>query len=264
MYKTKVNMDNNVFSKRIEWIDIAKGIAMLCIIAGHLGVDSINRVVFTFHIPIFLLLSGYFIDQKMEFKDYAIKKIKWLIIPYIFTSLCLIIAKIPVDFFKGEEHRILADMLTVFVQAVYGSGSNSNKTIGGIHQIGAIWFLLALLWALLVVKLVIEKRKGYIIIAIIAFISYISSKYVWLPWDVQAGGTASIFVYTGAYLKKLNYHCTQKGWLIILGALILAAEYILGIKKILIYSILHPLVSSFFNAKSLYNSNLHNNTPFML
>lgn len=41
-------------------------------------------------------------------------------------------------------------------------------------------------------------------------------------------------------------------------------EIVFGIGKILLYSILHLLVSSFFNAKSLYNSNLHNNTPFML
>ena len=34
--------------RRIKWIDIAKGICMLSVIAGHLGVKEINNVVFFF------------------------------------------------------------------------------------------------------------------------------------------------------------------------------------------------------------------------
>ncbi len=37
--------------ERIKYIDIARGIAMLCIVLGHLGNSQINRVVFTFHVP---------------------------------------------------------------------------------------------------------------------------------------------------------------------------------------------------------------------
>ena len=44
---------------RIEWIDFAKGIAMLCVILGHLGSDLANRVVFGFHLTVFFLLGGY-------------------------------------------------------------------------------------------------------------------------------------------------------------------------------------------------------------
>ena len=34
--------------KRIVSIDIARGIAILCIILGHLGIRQINRIVFMF------------------------------------------------------------------------------------------------------------------------------------------------------------------------------------------------------------------------
>ena len=33
-------------NKRLQYIDIAKGIAMICIILGHMGNANINRVVF--------------------------------------------------------------------------------------------------------------------------------------------------------------------------------------------------------------------------
>jgi fucose 4-O-acetylase-like acetyltransferase len=37
----------------IEWIDIAKGIAILCVIAGHLGDININHIVYGFHLTVF-------------------------------------------------------------------------------------------------------------------------------------------------------------------------------------------------------------------
>ena len=46
-------------TKRLTYIDIARGIAIICIVLGHLGNNTINRVVFTFHVPIFFFITGY-------------------------------------------------------------------------------------------------------------------------------------------------------------------------------------------------------------
>lgn len=54
--------------KRIVSIDIARGIAILCIILGHLGIRQINRIVFTFHVPIFFFITGYFIHPGISGK----------------------------------------------------------------------------------------------------------------------------------------------------------------------------------------------------
>lgn len=78
--------EGSMEAKRIEYIDTAKGIAMLCIVAGHLGVDSVNRIVFSFHVPIFFIISGYFLHDKDGFiRKRAIQLLK----PYLFTSLVL-------------------------------------------------------------------------------------------------------------------------------------------------------------------------------
>lgn len=60
---------------RLQYIDIAKGIAMICIILGHLGNANINRIVFTFHVPIFFFITGYFTNSKRDLNDF-IKKSK--------------------------------------------------------------------------------------------------------------------------------------------------------------------------------------------
>ena len=57
-------------STRLQYIDIAKGIAMICIILGHLGNASINRIVFTFHVPIFFFITGYFTNKKLACSIY--------------------------------------------------------------------------------------------------------------------------------------------------------------------------------------------------
>lgn len=49
--------------KRIEWIDIAKGTAILAVVIGHtLGPYNgqfFGSLIFAFHMPIFFMLSGY-------------------------------------------------------------------------------------------------------------------------------------------------------------------------------------------------------------
>lgn len=45
---------------REKYIDIAKGFSMLSIIAGHIGSPVIDGFVYTYHVPLFLFVSGLF------------------------------------------------------------------------------------------------------------------------------------------------------------------------------------------------------------
>ncbi len=68
---------------RIEWIDTAKGIGLLCVILGHLHIPYLSAWIYTFHIPLFFFLSGcVFNGQKYSFKEYFIRRFKSLIVPY--------------------------------------------------------------------------------------------------------------------------------------------------------------------------------------
>ncbi len=42
--------------RRIEWIDIAKGIAILAMVAGHVSLlpwEPVRKLIFSFHMPLF-------------------------------------------------------------------------------------------------------------------------------------------------------------------------------------------------------------------
>ena len=44
--------------KRIDEFDIAKGIAIIAMIIGHLGMKHINMIVYAFHMPLFFIGKG--------------------------------------------------------------------------------------------------------------------------------------------------------------------------------------------------------------
>ena len=63
---------------------------MLCIIAGHFGIASANRFVYTFHVPLFFLLSGYFLSTKTDFLPFMKQKARQLLIPYYVTGIVIL------------------------------------------------------------------------------------------------------------------------------------------------------------------------------
>ena len=47
-------------SSRIDWVDLAKGIAILLVILGHtVKVPIIRAAIFSFHMLLFFILSGF-------------------------------------------------------------------------------------------------------------------------------------------------------------------------------------------------------------
>lgn len=75
------------YEKRILWIDVARGIAILLVVLGHcIGNlnDSGNRFILSFHMPLFFFLSGMCISDKIiPLKEYLMKKLRTLLVPQL-------------------------------------------------------------------------------------------------------------------------------------------------------------------------------------
>lgn len=188
---------------RIDYLDIAKGFAMICIVMGHLGIDRLNSFVYTFHVPIFFLISGYFLTDKLSVPAFVKKKARQLLIPYAVTSFFIIAGVTLRDVIetKGFEN-VVYNVKTWTIAALYGSGTIEYQEPFYIKQIGAIWFLLALFFALIIVRFSMNWRYGFIGVAVLAYVGYKTTTMVWLPWSVQAGMTAAVFVYIGFMAGK--------------------------------------------------------------
>lgn len=76
-------------------IDILKGIGIILVVLGHSGCpDLVRQYIYTFHMPLFFLASGYFFSEKNldEKKSFFIKKVKGIYVPFLIASLsCLLL-----------------------------------------------------------------------------------------------------------------------------------------------------------------------------
>lgn len=86
---------------RKNWIDWCKAFALYLVVLGHFSpVDNLTLWLYTFHIPLFFIISGYLCSKKeMSFKATLAHNAKILLIPYAFfvsLSWCieLIISKL--------------------------------------------------------------------------------------------------------------------------------------------------------------------------
>ncbi len=182
-------------SKRLEFVDIAKGIGMLCVIAGHLSIREVNSVIFTFHMPLFFLISGWFFRPARNWKEGLAKRAKRLLAPYLLCSVACAFGAGVERIIEGrldESWNAVADM---FLTTLYGSGSLKSPVIG-IPSFGAIWFLLGLFWALTIYDGIVGKRWTTPVVLALFFVG-VATRDWWLPFSIQAGMCVLLFVHIG-------------------------------------------------------------------
>lgn len=201
-------MENIKKVSRDSAIDIAKAIGILLMILGHCTVPwSVRKFISSFHMPIFLIFSGYF------FKDQDItttisKGFNQLIKPYLITSFFLVLLHI-VSQDYSEALKLVGG---VFLGA--GDGHFLHHSI---PIIGPIWFLLALFWCKIFYGLLYKKTKHYFLIAFfISTTSFIFGRYVsGLPLGILYGGCSLVFYSMGHMLKQKGTLLENKFFLLI-------------------------------------------------
>jgi polysaccharide biosynthesis protein PslL len=108
-------------SKRIEFIDIAKGIGILLVVFGHNQIKTIlpapTAFIYTFHMLLFFLLSGMFFRADMSFWDLILRRFRTLLQPYIVTILLIYSV---VFFFSNVQ---LSTITRHLAKAAYASGN---------------------------------------------------------------------------------------------------------------------------------------------
>ena len=143
-------------SKRIEYLDIARGIGILLVVLGHNDFEAISlfihQVIYSFHIPLFFFLSGYFIHTSISFFDFFKKRFNSLLKPYFFTIFLIYFTSI------SFEKMGFNMAITRIVKSLYGTG----------HYIDwvQLWFLPELfvvsLYAFLFITLVSKLQSRWI------------------------------------------------------------------------------------------------------
>lgn len=193
---------------RLNYIDIAKGIGILMVIVGHCGSlpSPITKAIFSVHMPLFFILSGYFYNPKpnMDKKIFIKKSAKSLLVPYALTCVFVIALRI-IRTIIAKGDVFYTCKLWLFA-SLYGSGTIVPDFFSehGIPMriIGAIWFLLALFFGRIFLMYILESKiNPFFLAVVVSYIGYATTDWFWLPFSFQAGLNCVIFLYIGYYIK---------------------------------------------------------------
>lgn len=192
-----------MITKRIEWIDISKGIGAILVIIGHcvyIG-GYVHNWIFSFHMQLFFIISGLFFTQS-PFLSCVKKKYKQLIVPYMVFCLIGFALSILIPQWRGFSYKdILRDIYFGYPNTV---------------NVSSVWFLICLFFTFLMFDLVLmvqEKTKifGWLLFIGIIVFGFSLGRFSDLidlfpasrmPFDIDSACVAILFLGIGYYSKK--------------------------------------------------------------
>lgn len=223
------SISDQEIKRRIEYIDVAKALAIIAVIAGHTairflglgtGAQFIYALAFTFHLPVFFVTSGYFIHVDRRY-DLA-REIRALVVPYTVSSILIVTVLCASNLFlhdMGSAKQLFKDWLSA---SVYGAGDipSAELAVWPLRvRIGGTWFLLALFWARMIAVKLFKTKRPALFAMLCFFLGLLSAHVVFLPFDSQSGLCAVPFVMLGTYANKRGWFTKKIGAKFVIPAL---------------------------------------------
>ena len=135
---------NNIYS-------IMKGLAIMGVVAGHLGINKIDLFVNYWHLPVFFFVSGYFLKDKYinDGKKYVSSRFKRLIIPFFFyASTAIILHNFLINWGIIDGIKFVGNDYWVEIKRMLLLSSN-EQLIGAMWFLPALFFISCIGWSLL-------------------------------------------------------------------------------------------------------------------
>lgn len=191
--------------KRFRWLDIAKGMAILCTIIGHtVSNGHLRNFIFSFHMPLFFVAAGYTIRPipSEELAKATWKDFKRLYIPVFVMREISFLVEIS---FKKEE--VLYSLWDNMRRILWGNG-NDYTMPGGfpVYGVGVLWFLIALFWCKLAYRICLNKVKNYRPI----FLLFLTVACMWEGQEVRLPQCLDL-IPVGMLFMEEGYQLRQSG-----------------------------------------------------
>lgn len=193
---------------RIEWIDTAKGLGMILVIAGHTFALKYSGFLYSFHMPLFFLLSGlvYNSDKYLSFGLLVKKKTKQVLWPWLVCYLISLSVSLMIPVWRDA-----LSLKQIMIELYTTNSNNVNNS--------SIWYLICLYMTFLLMFLVhkmlgkLDRSKvavillltGVVLLWIKSFLKIISPTLHLiedrLPLKLDSSMIAVIFMYVGFRYK---------------------------------------------------------------
>ncbi len=187
---------------RIDYFDIAKGIAILAVVLGHMGWSAVNPFIYSFHMPLFFMISGYFISEKTQGWALIRRKARQLLLPYYMVALLFIILSAGLMLLQDGYLPAKGVVKRELISYIYANTFYCSNW--GIKPMAGIWFF----WALFVASIIVSfiknwaVDKSFFFLGVLAVAGYLASPRIALPFCFDLAAVGAFFVYLGYVAKK--------------------------------------------------------------
>ena len=170
---------------RVAWIDVMKGICMVCVVISHsFPPTAIIRIYSPFFFFFFFFCSGYTFGTKSTFKEFFLSRIKSLIVPLVILSIINGVVGVVFKSTPFEER-----LLGIVLQQANGYES--------------LWFIACLFTSELIFYLILRVSKTinscFILCHLVGIVGFFYIRYVSfsLPWQLELACISVIFLSWG-------------------------------------------------------------------
>jgi len=178
-----------MIKQKIDWIDNLKAIGILAVILGHIA-SPLGQFIFSWHMPMFFMIAGFFIKFDLILKDFIIKDFKRLMIPYfIFALIALVMETIKRVALHRDTLDYIYELKGIFLWMDMTSLINTYAFV--------LWFLPALFFARLMLFSVYKYLDNALFQILIVILLFSGSFFVNLPFGLDNGMNALLFLYIG-------------------------------------------------------------------
>ena len=186
--------------ERVQLVDLAKGLGMILVIIGHSGIPiKLQWWIWSFHMPLFFIISGFLYNHNLNISFIGIltKKTKSLLVPYLYFTLIILV--------------LLSIIKPIFILNILKDGW------GGI----ALWFIPVLFVTECLFFFSIKYLNSYLLIAVTVLCSllgyYFGKKNIHAPYQMDVVLMALFFYGSGFILKKgINLLRNKGGFILFL------------------------------------------------
>ena len=182
---------NSVQQQRVAFIDIAKGLGIIWVLIGHtpnLPIPYYGTIAFSFHMPLFFILSGMCFKRREQQLCFA-NSFKRLVFPYLFTILLFLAFNFILKYYNECKQWIWGGVHGLLFPVRYG-----------------LWFYAALFWGKILLNDLIKFSPiiCFIISVLLAYLGIYTFPIFTLPYGIQNGCIALLFLYIGVFAKQYN------------------------------------------------------------
>lgn len=197
-------------ASRIYWVDAAKALGLFLVFWGHILYGGspiasvINRAIYSFHMPMYFILSGYVLKKDTTpFADYVNNKFYRIFLPAaLLYLLTLPIYFLSLDYSETSLKHILADVFYIIGDCAYNL---------------PIWFFFCMFQVLIVSKLLRLSEANLIKVIIVVLISlllsfvfYVTGWKFFKIFGFDKCVLGLFFLSVGVLMRKLDYERMMK------------------------------------------------------